>query len=176
MDPINEEDNDYPSSSEQPLYSESKSKDRNDRTEMLWNNKIETLFHHWAMECKTKAKEHNKQAKRKKILYRCFGIPAVIIPITMASTNQLMGEDSHHSKIINSIGYLLTGALTSINTFINYAAQYEKHYSTEVRYMELYTDIESILIKPKKDRQPADVVLERYKLKFEHINEYAPDT
>ena len=160
---------------EQFLYSESSSKDRNDRNEMLWNNRLETLFIHWAMECKENAKQHNNEAKRKKILYRCFGIPAVIIPITMASANQLMGEDSYHSKLINSIGYLFTGALTAVNTFINYAAQYEKHYSAEVRYMELHTDIESILIKCKKDRQAADIVLERYKLKIEHVNEYAPD-
>jgi hypothetical protein len=160
---------------EQFLYSESSSKDRNDRNEMLWNNRLETLFIHWAMECKENAKQHNNEAKRKKLLYRCFGIPAVIIPITMASANQLMGEDSYHSKLINSIGYLLTGALTAVNTFINYAAQYEKHYSAEVRYMELHTDIESILIKCKKDRQAADIVLERYKLKIEHVNEYAPD-
>lgn len=169
------EEQDQEEQKEQFLYSESSSKDRNDRNEMLWNNRLETLFIHWAMECKEKAQKHNDEAKRKKILYRCFGIPAVIIPITMASANQLMGEDTYHSKLINSIGYLLTGALTAVNTFINYAAQYEKHYSTEVRYMELHTDIESILIKPKKDRQAADVVLERYKLKIEHINEYAPD-
>ena len=172
MDIITE---DTDSTSDALLYSESTTKDREDRSEMLWNTKLETLFMHWAMECKEKADQHNKQAKRKKILYRCIGIPAVIIPITMASANQLMDEDSYHAKLINSIGYLLTGALTAVNTFINYASQYEKHYSTEVRYMELYTDIESILIKPKKDRQAADVILERYKLKIEHINEYAPD-
>ena len=157
------------------MYSKTTSSDRKDRSEMLWNSKLELLFHHWALECKDNAIRHNLEAKRKKILYRLFGIPAVIIPITMASMTKLIEEDSYHATLINSIGYLITGSLTAINTFINYASQYEKHYNTEVRYMELYTDIESILIKPKKDRQAADVVLERYKLKLEHINEYAPD-
>lgn len=155
--------------------SESESEDNKNRIEMLWTNKIESLFRHWAAECKDNAILHNKTAKKKKCLYRTFGIPSIIIPLCMASFTQLYSDDHYYSLYVNSIGYLITGTLSGINTFLNYASQYEKHYYSEIRYQELYTDIQSILIKPKKDRQPADVLLEKIKLRFEHINEYAPD-
>ena len=99
----------------------------------------------------------------------------MIIPIAMASFTQLYSEDHYLNPVINSIGYLVTGTLTCINTFMNFASLYEKHFFTEIRFNELYTDIQSILIKNKRDREPADVVLERIKLKYEHICEISPD-
>lgn len=151
------------------------SEDDDTRKEMLWSTKLEALFTHWACECKDNAKEHNRIAKQKKCFYRLLGIPAIIIPLCMASFGQIYSDSHDYTIYVNSIGYLLTGTLTGINTFINFAAQYEKHYYSEIRYIELYTDIQSILIKSKKDREAADICLERIKLKFDHINEYAPD-
>ena len=153
----------------------SKSKDSPNRIELLWSNKIEYLFEDWATQSKEFADLHNKAAKRKKCLYRSFGIPAVVIPILMASINQVYEKHTDIAIITNSMGYLLVGTLTGINTFINYASQYQKHYYSEIRYKELYIDIRSLLIKPKKDRPPADVSIVKYKLKFEHINEFSPD-
>jgi hypothetical protein len=155
--------------------SEEEDEDNTDRIEMLWNSRIEMLFRHWATECKDLSKTHNVMAKRKKCIHRSLGIPAIIVPLIMASFMQVYNEEHMLSPYVNSIGYLLSGTLTGISTFINYSGQYEKHYFSEVRYRELYTDIQSILIKPKKDRLPADVCIEQLKLRFQHINEYAPD-
>ena len=156
-------------------YSTSQSTDNLNRVEMLWSNKIEYLFEDWATQSKEFASLHNKAAKHKKCLYRSFGIPAVVIPILMASINQVYEKHTDIAILTNSFGYLLVGTLSGINTFINYASQYQKHYYSEIRYKELYIDIRSLLIKPKKDRPPADVSIVKYKLKFEHINEFSPD-
>lgn len=146
------------------------------RKEMLWDTKIETLFRHWAIECKEKSEQHNKKAKLKKCLHRSLAIPSVVIPILMATMTQIIEDETvFELKVTNAIGYLLTGTLTGINTFLNYSSQYEKHYNAEVRYHELYVDIQSTLIKPKRDRIQADVSLENFRLKFEHINEMSPD-
>lgn len=153
----------------------SKSHDNTQRIEMLWTNRIEYLFEDWAAQSKEFAKQHNILAKHKKCLYRSFGIPAMIIPLAMASLNQIYEDNTEISIITNSICYLLTGTLSGVNTFFNFASQYEQHYYSEIRYKELYIDIQGLLIKPKKDRPPADVSIERYKLKFEHINENSPD-
>lgn len=153
----------------------SSSKDNHDREEMIWTTKIECIFNHWALECKELSKKHNKQGRRHKCLYHSFGIPSVVIPVFMASINQLLGDQHEVSIIVNSIGFLLTGTITGIMTFLNFSSKYEKHFYTEIRYNELYTDIQSLLIKPKRNRIAADVALEQYKLRFEHINEYAPD-
>ena len=145
------------------------------RGEMEWNSKIESLFRHWATLSKENAKKHNIAAKRKKILYRVFGIPSVIIPLIMGSINQIYEEHTDIAIIVNSLGYLISGTLSGINAFMNFSGQYEQHYNAEIRYNEIYTDIQSILIKPQNDRIQADVSIERYKLKIEHINENAPD-
>ena len=149
--------------------------DNKNRNEMLWSNKIEYLFEDWATQSRELSQQHNKAAKHKKCLHRSFGIPAVVIPIAMASVNQLYEKDEYIATIVNSIGYLLVGTLTGINTFINYASQYQRHYNSEIRYKELYIDIRSLLIKSRKDRPPADVSITRYKLIFEHTNEISPD-
>jgi hypothetical protein len=158
-----------------PINSLTQSKDTLNRIELRWNDKIEYLFRHWAMQCKELAQQHNRQAKYKRCMYRVFGIPSVIIPLCMATISQLYDEGHDVEKLVNSLGYLMTGTLTGINTFLNFAGQYEKHYNAEIRYNELYTDIQSILIKPKRDRIQADVCIERYKLKLEHANEVSPD-
>lgn len=151
------------------------SKDTINRIELRWNERIEYLFRHWASQCKDLADQHNNQAKYKRCMYRVLGIPAVIIPLCMATITQLYDDGDETAKLVNSLGYLITGTLTGINTFINFSGQYEKHYNAEIRYNELYTDIQSILIKPKRDRIQADVCIERYKLKLEHANEVSPD-
>lgn len=161
--------------STQPINSLTISKDTINRIELRWNDKIEYLLRHWALQCKELAKQHNKQAKYKRFMYRLLGIPSVIIPLCMATVSQLYDEGHDIEKLVNSLGYLLTGTLTGVNTFLNFAGQYEKHYNAEIRYNELYTDIQSILIKPKRDRMQADVCIERYKLKLEHANEVSPD-
>ena len=158
-----------------PEYSKSHSRDNEYREEMVWTTKIETIFHHWSFECKESAKKHNQFARRNRCFYHLFGIPSVIIPIVMASVNQVLGDEHESTVIVNSIGYLLTGTFTGITTFLNFSSKYEKHFYTEIRYNELYTDIQSLLIKPKRNRIAADVALEQFKLRFEHINEYAPD-
>lgn len=156
---------------------EESSKDATNRVEMLWNSKIESLFRQWAIDCKENSELHRKASLKNKMLYYTFGIPAIVIPIFMSSTNQFYETKSSTevSIIINSVGYFLTGMLNGVNTFVNFSSLYERHNNCEYRYNELYTDIQSVLIKPKRDRIPADVCLETFKLKYEHIKENAPD-
>jgi hypothetical protein len=154
---------------------QSSSLDNPDREEMLWDSRIETLLKGWGDECKEKSESHNKAAKKKKCLHRSLAIPSIVVPLFMAAINQMYSEDVELSVWINSIGYFLTGSLTGVNTFINYASQYEQHYIADARYYELYTEIESVLVKKKKNRVQADVVLEQIKNKYEHLNKTSPD-
>ena len=94
----------------------------------------------------------------------------------MSSVNQLLDETDDIAKIVTSVGFLVTGSLTGINTFLNFASQYEQHYQADARYLELYTEIQTILTKPKRDRIQADVCMEQIKNKYEHLNKSSPDT
>ena len=140
------------------------------RDEMRWNEKIEDLFVKYQAESKELADLHAIQSKRKKRFYYCLSIPSVLLPIMMSSTTSYFGSNHDYSVLVNSIGYLLISAITGLNTFLAYGQKYTKHDEASTRYDELYREIESILIKNKKYRLPADVSLEHILNKFIFLN------
>lgn len=149
------------------------SKDDEHRVEMVWTTKIESLFEAWQDDCRSKAVTHNQRAKTKKAYHYLLSLPTIVLPLTMSTINQFFTEAQ--SEVINSVGYLITGSLSGINTFLNLPSQYQQHYDCEARYDELAVEIESILIKPKKDRVQADVQLESVKNRYEYLNKTAID-
>ena len=149
------------------------SKHNEHRVEMVWTAKIESLFEEWKEDCRSKAKTHNRRAKTKKAYHYLLSVPTIVLPLTMSTVNQFFTE--WENELINSIGYLITGSLSGINTFLNLPSQYQQHYDCEARYDELAVEIESILIKPKKDRVQADVQLESVKNRYEYLNKTAID-
>ena len=149
------------------------SKDDEHRVEMVWTAKIESLFEEWQEDCRLKAATHNQRAKTKKTYHYLLSLPTIVLPLTMSTVNQFFS--AWESELINSVGYLVTGSLSGINTFLNLPSQYQQHYDCEARYDELAVEIESILIKPKKDRVQADVQLESVKNRYEYLNKTAID-
>lgn len=85
------------------------SKDDEHRVEMVWTTKIESHYF--------------------------ISVPTIIIPLTMSTVNQFFTQAE--SELINSVGYLVTGSLSGINTFLNLPSQYQQHYDCEARYDEL---------------------------------------
>ena len=54
-----------------------------------------------------------------------------------------------------------------------YGAKYVEHEVASNRYEEVMYEIDSILIKPKKHRQAADVCMERIKNNIESLNKFS---
>jgi hypothetical protein len=140
------------------------------RDEMRWNEKIEDLFVKYQAESKELSDLHALQGKKKKKYHYMLSIPSVLIPIVMSSTTSYFGNNHDYSVLANSLGYLFITALTGLNTFLGYGQKYTKHEEACTRYDELYREIESILIKNKKYRLPADVSLEHVLNKFIFLN------
>lgn len=151
----------------------SSSQDDEHRVEMMWTSRIESLFEQWREDCVHQAQCHNQRAKRKKCNHYLLSLPTIILPLTMGTVNQFFTETE--SELINSVGYLMTASLTGISTFLNLPSQYQQHYDCEARYGELAVEIESILIKPKKDRVQADVQLESIKNRYEYLQKTSID-
>lgn len=144
-----------------------------DRLEMKWTDNIEDKLEEWSSYCNITSKKHMKASKIKKSIFYILSIPAILVPLIMSFTNQFYGDDHVYSKYINSFGYLIVGTLTGVNTFLNYGGKYIEHEVASNRYNEITLEIESILIKKKKYRTPADVVIEHIKSKIECLNKFS---
>lgn len=144
-----------------------------DRVEMKWNNNLEKKLHEWLDLCKDISIAHSKMAKKRKKCHYILSIPTIIIPLFMGFTQQYFGEEHDFYPLISSSGYLITGSLTAVNTFLGYSSKYVEHEVASNRYEEVMYEIDSILIKPKKHRQAADVCMERIKNNIESLNKFS---
>lgn len=144
-----------------------------EREEMAWNEEIENLLKKYCVECEKVSLKHDIASKRKKKLYYSMSIPSIIIPLLMGFSNQFFGDTHEYSLYSNSYGYLLTGIVTGLSTFLNYGGKYIEHSVASNRYSEICFEIENLLVKKKRFRQAADLVLEKYKNKIEALNKYS---
>ena len=141
-----------------------------------WSQELEELLTKWHMDCSERSRSHARCAIRKKQLYRLLSIPSIIVPIAMASLTQLYPVcDSYEAQFINSVGFLLSGALAGVSSFLNYGNKYAQHAQYEILYYELYTEIEYILAKPSAFRVQAEVALIDIRLTYEALNKSSPD-
>jgi hypothetical protein len=141
-----------------------------------WCNDVEELMEKWGELCSDRSIRHARHASKKKRLFRILSIPSIILPIAMASSSQVYSvchDDT--ARIVNSLGYLISGSLAGVSAFLNYGNQYAQHAQYEILYEELCTEIDCILSKPEAYRRNADVVLIDTRLKYEALNKGSPD-
>jgi hypothetical protein len=144
-----------------------------ERVEMSWNEKIEELLKRWSEECRKLSEKHNEASKRKKCIHYGLQIPIIIAPFVLGFSSSFYGEDHDYNRYVNSYGNLVLGILSGVNTFINYGGKQKEHENACNRYNEVCLDIESILIKHKKYRIPADITIERFKQRIESLNKFS---
>jgi hypothetical protein len=150
------------------------SEDREDREEMKWSSNVEILLKDWSIKSLSKSKLHGQNAKKLKKYFYSLSIPCVIIPFGMSISSVFWGECSYEHKLTNAIISCVLGSLNGLNTLFNLGSLYQLHFEAETKYMDLHTDIESTLVKSKKDRIAVDVFLERAKLQYEYIEKIVP--
>ena len=143
--------------------------DDENRRELLWETREETLLLSVQQKCEHAATKHERSGYRKKRLYALFGIPSTILPLITATLTQ-MGEDTFVSTIL----MMVCGILTGVNTFFNFGRQRQCQFEFAGKYQELAMEIGVELCKPKKNRLACDVFLDRITNKFNNLNNTAP--
>jgi len=151
-----------------PPNSLSSSLDR-EREEVLWETRNQDLLKKWGVECKTLCKQHKTKAKKNKRMYVIVALPCMIIPITSSII-----QPHIQNQFVLSILMLITGVLSTVNTFFNFSAKREKHNEADRLYEELSLGIDEILATKKKHRQAADITLRTTLLKLNHISSISP--
>ena len=76
---------------------------------------------------------------------------------------------------MNVTGLIVVGSLNIISGYLNPGGKEEAHKDFESLYNELAVEITSELIKPQKNRQAADVYVQRIMDRFNNLNARAPD-
>ena len=150
--------------------SESSKDDR--RLEEQWTEKNEDYFLTIQDDVIKKAKLHDEASHKNKKMYIRTAIPAMVAPILL--TNLSIFCSGGTNEYIQPIGLSLVGIINVFQTVLNFSKKKEIHNLFSGKYMELYNEIEKILIRRKKHREPFDVTLERITTQKQNLDDNAP--
>lgn len=141
--------------------------------EEAWSDEAETLAVEWAQMAKKKANSHIVKGCKHGLLHNIFGLPSVLLPVTLAAATPLI-DVSQSSMIIQVSGYIAIAILTGINTFYNFDKKKTEHEHYQARYNELHNDIRYQLFKSRRFRIPSDEFMARVQVKLASLEEHEP--
>ena len=142
------------------------------REEELWTDRNYNYFRNMQEEIKNKSIEHDQASHKNKKRYIKTAIPAMMIPLIL--TNLTIFCDDYYLKYITPLGMTFVGIINGFQTILNFSKKKEIHNIYAGKYMDLFYEIDKVLIRKKKFREPFDVVLERINLKKHELDNGAP--
>ena len=151
--------------------SESSSKDE-PRMEEEWSGDKSEFFIKIQDEIIKKAKLHDEASHKNKKRYTYTAIPSMIIPILL--TNLSIFCSGQTNEYIHPIGLSFVGIINVFQTILNFSKKTEQHNHHVGLYMDLANDIEKILIRGKRFRDPFDITLERITMRKQQLDSSAP--
>ena len=148
--------------------SKSSSKDM-ERNEEVWRDKNESFFKKMQLECRHQANMHDVASHKNKQRYIFTAVPATILPLVLANVTVFC-----ETKYVDTIGLTVVSVINGIQTFFNFSKKCQVHNVYASKYLDLSNEIDKVLIRSKKYREPFDVVLERLTMKKADLDSNAP--
>jgi hypothetical protein len=142
------------------------------RLEEEWTGENSDFFIKIQNEIIQKAKAHDVASHKNKKRYIYTAIPSMIIPILLTNLSIFCSMDTN--QFIHPIGLSLVGIINVFQTILNFSKKTEQHNQYCGLYMDLANDIEKILIRKKRFRDPFDLTLERITLRKQQLDGSAP--
>ena len=143
-----------------------------ERLEEEWTSDNSEFFLRIQEEIIQKAKAHDVASHKNKSRYIKTAIPAMIIPILL--TNLSIFCSGQTNEYIHPIGLSFVGIINVFQTILNFSKKTEQHNHHAGLYMDLVNDIEKILIRSKRFRDPFDITLERITMRKQQLDASAP--
>ena len=144
--------------------------DDDQRKELLWERREESLLLQWCEDCKSRSGQHEKKGNLNKTKFGLFSIPSILIPIILGGVSSVVPCHS----LIYSLGMMSAGLLGGINAFFNFGKKESEHFEFMNRFFELANEIESELSKPKRHRIACDVYVEKIKQIYNKLCSASP--
>jgi hypothetical protein len=149
---------------------DSKSSSRDvDRMEEGWGERNQAFFKEMQAEIKHKANLHDVASHSNKKKYIWTAVPATILPLVLANVSIFCDV-----KYVDTVGLTVVSVINGMQNFFNFSKKVETHNTFSGKYMELSSEIDKILIRSKRFREPFDVVLERITMKKQDLDNNAP--
>jgi hypothetical protein len=145
------------------------------RTEEPWHSSLENYLKHMRDVADTHSSLHEQAGYHFKKRNNWFGLPSVLIPLIMAPVSLMLESVGTPAiQYVNAGGFMLTGVFTGVYSFFKYGEKMERHFAFSARYADILTDIESELIKERRHRIPADVMIVKVKMSVDNLKKTAP--
>jgi hypothetical protein len=141
------------------------------RKELLWEKREEEHLRMIAAACGDLSKRHDARGAVCRSNYVSLGLPAAVLPLVGSAVVEYVPKE--YSFIVTII-MLLAAVASALNTFLDWGRKSQRHSEFAGRYGELVNEIESQLCRPKAGRIACDIMLERVKERYGHLNTGAP--
>ena len=139
------------------------------RSEEKWDEKKENFFKKIKEDCLSRSDTHNTISHKNKKRYMWASIPATVIPLALVNLDIFVPQ-----KEVQMVGLTLVSIINGVNTLYNFSKKCETHNTFSGKYADLASEIDKILIRKKKYRQPFDVLLEKITTKKRNLDDSAP--
>jgi hypothetical protein len=149
---------------------DSKSSSRDiERGEEIWRDKNENFFKKIQAEIKHQANLHDVASHKNKRKYIWTAVPATVLPLILANVSMFCDV-----KYVDTVGLTVVSVINGMQTLFNFSKKVAAHNEYAGKYMELSSEIDKVLVRSKRFREPFDVVLERITAKKNQLDSNAP--
>jgi hypothetical protein len=149
---------------------DSKSSSRDiDRMEEGWGERNQSFFKEIQAEIKHKANLHDVASHSNKKKYIWTAVPVTVLPLILANVSMFTDV-----KYVDTIGLTVVSVINGMQTLFNFSKKVAGHNEYAGKYMELSSEIDKVLVRSKRFREPFDVVLERITAKKNQLDNNAP--
>lgn len=120
--------------------------------------------------CHSRAASHNTR------MHRALGIPVVIVTTVVGTTVfSTMGKSPHVALIIvTGLLSLSAAILSSLQTFLSYSANAERHKFAAVKYGMLRRELEQFLDDPDESAQVLKEFSENFRVRWDAVDQESP--
>lgn len=134
------------------------------------------LLHKWYIRIRAIQTGHYRQAQQYRRLHLLLGIPVVVLSAVVGTTVFATLNEASTSAVVKVIlgsTSMLTAAIASLQTFLNYDALSEKHLSAASKLSAIKKEIEEKTITLTKDEELTDFI-EQVRVRWTSVTDEYP--
>lgn len=143
-------------------------------TNAPWTFGKERLLKSWAQQSLGYAWMHERSSKSYSKWNTCLSIPAVILTSGVGVSVLGSNDTSITSKLVQATVSLITGGIISLQAYLKYEKQAEKHEQMYRNFVAFHSDIVTELALPRTERHSSILYINDLKKKWKELINRAP--
>ena len=142
------------------------------REEEKWTQAHDDYLQNLQAQCQASSDAHHKSARHNKLLYRCFAVPSITLPLFGGFVDTLLGDAL--AWLPRGI-VLLAAGTSAVGNIMNCGKLTQQHTQFSGSYADLAQQISYTLTRRKRSREACDVAMTKYIHKHQLLGAAAPD-